>query len=141
MIDFISYKREQDAAEAAYDAERAKNLTMTPEEFDAIVAKAERFQGTRLNKKNLERYMHIRSLMYDLMDIPGAVKASEEKPAQNRYYADVHPYLSDCYGTQTKHLKPLLDAISLADEFTITTTDEAPAEIQLTWTVYDIYEK
>lgn len=24
MIDFISYKREQDAAEAAYDAERAR---------------------------------------------------------------------------------------------------------------------
>lgn len=140
MIDFIAYKREQDAAEAAYDAERAKNLTMTPEEFDELVAKANSFHGEHLNKENLARYMHIRSLMYDLMDIPGAVKASEERPSPDSFHATVHLYLSDCYGTQVKNLQPLIEAIKLADEFTISTSDEPPAEIQLSWTVFDIYE-
>ena len=141
MIDFISYKREQDAAEAAYDAERAKRGEMTPEEFDALVAKAEAFHGERLNKKNLERYQKIRDNMYKLMEIEGAVKAAEERPSPDREHANIHLYLSDCYGTQVRNLQPFIEAISLADEFTITTTDEAPAEVQLTWTVYDIYEK
>lgn len=141
MIDFITYKREQDAAETAYNAERVKNLTMTPEEFDALCGHAEHFHGEKLNTKNLERYQKIRDLMYDLMNIEGAVKASEELPSQDSYYANIHLYLADCYGTQVKNLAPLITAIGLADEFTITTTDDSRAEIQLTWTVYDIYEE
>ncbi|MBO4915627.1 MAG: hypothetical protein J5449_10535 [Oscillospiraceae bacterium] len=141
MIDFITYRKKLETAEAAYNAERTKRGEMTVEEFDEFIAKAEQFHGEKLNQKNLQRYQKIRNLMYDLMGIDGAVKASEERPSQDRYYANVHLYLSDCYGTQVKNLKPLIEAINLADEFTISTTDQAPAEIQLSWTVYDIWEK
>ena len=141
MIDFTTYKREQDAAEAAYDAERAKRGEMTPEEFDAIAAKAEAFHGEHLNKGNLDRYERIRENMYKLMEFEGAIKASEEKPSQDREHANIHLYLSDVYGTQVKNLFPFIEAISLADEFTISTSDDPQAAIQLSWTVYDIYEK
>ena len=141
MIDFTTYKREQDAAEAAYDAERAKRGEMTPDEFDALVAKAEKFHGEHLNKGNLDRYETIRSLMNSLMEIPGSVKASEEAPSPNREHATIHLYLSDVYGTKSKNLFPFVQAINLADEFTISTSDDPQAAIQLSWTVYDIYEK
>ncbi len=142
-IDFTEFKKEQDAAKAAYDVERFFTGRMSVEEFDALVARSLEFHGERLNKKNLERYEQIKDRLYALMEIHGAIKASEESPSKDRCYANLHLYVSgtNCYGTQVKNLKPFIEAIQLADEFTISFAENDPEAVKLTWTVYNIYEE
>lgn len=145
-IDFTEYKAAYDAEEAAYNAHRIKTGKMTPEEFDALIAKNNVFHGEHLNRKNLDRYQKIKSCLYRLMEIPGAVKASEEAPTPDREEATLHLYVSDAYGSNIKRLQPFIEAIQLADEFTVSVPDDdemyhSAAAVQLSWTVYDIFEK
>lgn len=145
-IDFTEYKAAYDADEAAYNAQRIKTGKMTPEEFDALIAKNNAFHGERLNRKNLDRYQKIKSCLYRLMEIPGAVKASEEAPTPEREEATLHLYVSDAYGSNIKRLQPFIEAIQLSDEFTVSVPDDdemyhSAAAVQLSWTVYDIFEK
>lgn len=146
IVDFTEYKKEYAAAEAEDNKQRILTGQMTPEEFDELIARNNAFHGEHLNSKNLERYQKIKSCLYRLMDIPGAVKASEEAPTPEREEATLHLYVSDAYGSSIKRLQPFIEAIQLADEFTVSVPDDdemyhSAAAVQLSWTVYDIFEK
>ncbi len=118
---------------------KAFPATATGDELLFLLEQNSRINGTKLNEKNLERYEAIKSMLASFAKGSDDVfKLEEEPPVQTRMIANLHLYVDDPFGRSKKRMKLILDAIALADEFTISTED---GFIQLSFTVYDIWEE
>lgn len=131
-------------ANSGYEANLRKRIkafpsTATADELLYLLEQNSRINGTKLNEKNLERYKAIKSALVSFAKASNDVlKLEEEPPMQTRMFANLHLYVDDPFGRNIKSLKPIMGAIALADEFTISTEGEF---IQLSFTVYDIWEE
>lgn len=91
MLDFEQYKKEQDEAEAAYEAElrKKKPHELTPEEIGYLADQNEAFVGKTLNKGKLAVYEMVCRYVAMLLDCDGAIQTVTTPPDKSSPHAMV----------------------------------------------------
>lgn len=140
MIDF---EKEKSNRPRTPEERMRKALSLAPsvatsEQLQYLAAINDRIEGTYLNEDNLKRYDQIYELVKDAMEIPGAMKIEREEPNKNHYAANIMLYCADVFGTAKSRFKPLLEAIELADEITVSAENGG---LIFTFTVFDIWQE
>lgn len=151
MIDFNEYKREQQKAEAALDAERAAEKAYeqelrdkpisetTSEELAYLGALNSSFHGTHIDKANLERYNEICGLAVEFLEQSEFAEhiKTREPSATERHgyiyvdtskYMDIHP----------KEHPIFMKMLTLCDDFGIS---DFGGHLRLTFTVRDVFKE
>ena len=99
MLNFEQYKREQDEAEAAYEAElrKKKPHELTPEEIGYLADQNEAFEGKTLDKNAARRYEELAGMVALLLNSDSALQTLAFPPDKSD--PNYSSLLCNCYAT------------------------------------------
>ena len=146
MLDFEQYKKEQDEAEAAYEAalRKKKPYELTPEEIGYLVDKNNAFEGKTLNKGRLAIYNMVCRYVAALLDCDGAIQTVTTPPDKSKPHAMVSiDFKSVNLGMENDGkfegaISDFMSALSLCDHFYFGGHDGVT---RFTFLVKNIWEK
>lgn len=140
MLDFEQYKKEQDEAEAAYEAElrKKKPHELTPEEIGYLADQNEAFVGKTLNKNAEERYQTLAVTVAQLLNCDSALQTRAFPPDKSDPNAQISIDFSKAFRMEAFEMDTLSAALSLCDVLNIVPYNGG---IRMTFTVKNIWQK
>ena len=140
MLDFEQYKKEQDAAEAAYEAalRKKKPHELTPEEIGYIVDKNNAFEGKTLDKNAERRYEELAGMVALLLNSDGALQTLAFPPDKSKPNAQISIDFSMAFRMEALEMDTLSAALSLCDILNIAPYNGG---VRMTFTVKNIWRK
>lgn len=140
MPDFEQYKKEQDEAEAAYEAElrKKKPHELTPEEIGYLADQNEAFEGKTLDKNAERRYEELAGMVALLLNSDSALQTLAFPPDKSDPNAQISIDFSMAFRMEALEMDTLSAALSLCDVLNIVPYNGG---IRMTFTVKNVWRK
>ena len=140
MLDFEQYKKEQDEAEAAYEAalRKKKPHELTPEEIGYIVDQNNAFVGKTLDKGAEGRFNLLRETVAKMLEIDGARQTLTSPPDKSKPNAQISIDYGCVFSMDDDEIETFMTALAMSNSLCIACDEEG---VRLTFEVKNIWQK